>query len=323
MSAARITLAIACMAMLSACIKEELPVPAYPRGDAREVRFCMGQGYQMQYWVDLGSGEAVRENTLMAWDLAFEGGPEGWRIMLNGGRLMLAWDTGLPVIDAAVDVQQTALQGRFDAASGHPDSTAIGDWRNTRPLIVIDMGYDAQGNPIGHRRIRPVEVSASAYTLELAQADGSDAVIVSVPKDPQRHWTHFAFGQGALQVAPSNGQWHIVLTRYTHFFAEDDLPYLVVGAFIDGAHTRVLRLPDADFATVELADTLGHPFLRRRDIIGYDWKEYDFDAGRYEVDARRVYILQVSDGRFFKLRFLDYYGTSGQAGCPLFAVQAL
>lgn len=309
--------------LLTGCMKEELPVPAAPRGDAVEVRLCMGQGYQQQYWFDLGSASVVRENNFMAWDLAFESGAEGWRIMLNGGRLMLAWNTGATAIDAAVDVNAVAFSGVIDAPSGHPDSTAIGDWRNAQPLIILDMGYDAAGNILGVRRIHPLSVSSSAYTLEVAAADGSNATVLTVPKDAQRSWVHFNLDQGVVQVAPPNGQWDIVLTRYSHIFRDINLPYLVVGALIDGNTTRVSRITNADFEAVVLADTLLHPFARQRDIIGYDWKEFSFDTNAYTVDTGIVYIVQVADGSYYKLHFRDFYGTSGQAGCPLFAVKAL
>ena len=310
------------LVFLTGCMKDELPVPARER-TAGEFQFCMGSGYQQQLWIDLERGEVVAQNTLADWDLAFEGGPDGWRIMLNGGRLMLAWNTGATSIDASVDVFGVYGNGRFDGPSGHPDSTAFGDWRGQGALYVVDLGYDAVGNLLGQRRVRPIAVDANSYTLEVAMANGSDVQQVVVPKDPQRSWVHYRFGQGVVQLAPPNGQWDFVLTRYTYFFASDNLPYLVVGALIDGNNTRVARLPNKDFATVTLADTIAHPFERRRDVIGWDWKEFSFDTNAYTVDAGIVYIVQDADGLYHKLHFLDYYSSSGQVGCPRFAVQPL
>lgn len=310
------------LGLLTGCIKEELPVQPRERL-AGEYQFCMGGGYQQQLWMDLERGEVVAQNTLSDWDLAFESGPQGWRIMLNGGRMMLAWNTGATQIDAPVDVFGVFGNGRFDAPTGHPDSTAFGDWRGAGALFVVDMGYDAQGNLLGQCRVRPIAVDASSYTLELALANGSNVQQVVVPKDPQRSWVHYRVGQGVVQVAPPNGQWDLVLTRYTYYFSSDNLPYLVVGALIDGRTTRVARLASRDFATVTLADTLGSGFERRRDIIGYDWKTYSFDTNVYTVDPGIVYIVQDADGLFYKMHFLDYYGPAGQAGCPRFAVQPL
>lgn len=315
-------IAVLGLALLTGCMKEELPVPARERAGG-EYQFCLGGGYQQQLWMDMEQGEVVAQNSLADWDLAFESGPDGWRIMLNGGRLMLAWNTGASSIDATVDVFAVYGNGLFDGPTGHPDSTAFGDWRGQGALYVVDMGYDGEGNLLGQRRVRPLAVDASSYTFEVALANGSEVQQVVVPKDPQRSWVHYRFGQGVVQVAPPNGQWDFVFTRYTYFFESDDLPYLVVGALIDGNTTRVARLTGRDFASVTLADTAGTPFERRRDIIGYDWKEFSFDTNAYTVDPGIVYIVQDADGLYYKLHFLDYYGSTGQAGCPRFAIQPL
>lgn len=309
--------------LVTGCMREELPVPRAPRGDAREVQVCLGQGYQQQLWMDLASGDVVRSNSVMAWDLAFESASGGWRIMLNGGRLMKAQNTGIAAIDAAVDPNTVLWQGAIDAPSGHPDSTAFGDWRPGTNLFLVDMGYDAAGNQLGVRRVRPLSVGPSGYTVEVAQADGSGAVTYTVPRDPQRTWVHFSFAQGVVQVAPPDGSWDFVLTRYTHIFRDFDLPYLVVGALTDGRTVRVAMVPDASFDAVQLADTLLYPFTTSRDAIGYDWKDYSFDTNAYEVDVRRVYIVRSADGLHHKLRFLEFYGPQGQPGCPLMQVQAL
>jgi len=314
---------LALTVLSSGCIKDELPVPAAPRGDERTAQFCLGQGYQQQLWIDLEDNSVVRQNDISAWDLAFESAPDGWRIMLNGGRLMLAWNAGVSNIASTLDLASVPLQGRIDAPSGHPDSTGIGDWRAVDQVVVVDLGYDALGLPIGFRRIRPIAVNASSYTIEIAQADGTGATTVVVPKDPQRGWVHYSFAQGVVQVSPVRGAWDIVLTRYTHNFESIFLPYIVVGALIDGTGVKVSRIAGKPFAEVALADTLEHPFEQRRNIIGYDWKEYSFETSSYTCLPNIVYILRDAEGVYYKLYFMDFYGTQGQAGCPLYAVKGL
>jgi len=311
---------IALASLATSCMKDELPVPAKPRGEAQEIQLCMGQGYQQQFWMDLSTGQVVRENSVMAWDLAFESALDGWRIMLNGGRLMKAWNSGATSIDAPLDVFAVILNGSIDAPSGHPDSTAFGDWRASSAVYVLDMGYDGDGNVLGYRRVRPIAVDASGFTVEVAMADGTGASMVTIPKDGQRTWVHYKLGQGVVQVAPPNGAWDMVLTRYTHIFRDLDLPYLVVGALIDGATTRVARVTGTSLESVSLADTLQFPFQRDRDAIGYDWKEYSFETSSYTVDVGIVYIVQDAQGSFHKLQFRDFYNAMGQPGCPSFAI---
>ena len=58
------------------------------------------------------------------------------------------------------------------------------------------------------------------------------------------------------------------------------------------------------------------------DIIGYDWKEYFFEAGYYVVDTETVYILQ-KENNFYKLRFVDFYDSEGKKGNIKFEIQKI
>lgn len=319
----RVAIALAVVLLGTGCLKDELPVPASSRGEALEFQFCLGDGYQQQYWMSLSTGEVVSENSLQAWDLAFQSSPDGWLIMLNGGRLMKAWNSGASSIDAPMDVYSVALYGSIDSPNGHPDSTAIGDWRADPSVQVIDMGYDGNANALGHRRLRPVSVDAEAYVVEVSNADGSAATMVTIPKDAQRTWVHYRIGVGVVDVAPPIGEWDIVLTRYTHIFADIDLPYLVVGAIMDGSTTYAAKVKGTTFETVALSDTLQFPFRNDRDAIGYDWKEYSFETSSYTVESDLVYIVKDAQGAFHKLQFRDFYSNMGQSGCPRFAIAAL
>ncbi|MBK7944013.1 MAG: hypothetical protein IPJ85_01310 [Flavobacteriales bacterium] len=95
---------VAVAVLLPSCMKEELPAPRAPRGDARSTQLCMGAGYANQLWFDLSSGTVVSENVRTTWDLAFESAPTGWRVLLNGSRLMTLWPLG------AVDIASRMIR---------------------------------------------------------------------------------------------------------------------------------------------------------------------------------------------------------------------
>jgi hypothetical protein len=311
--------------LFSACMKEELPVPAVPTvpsGDAIAMNECMGPAYRDQLWIDLGSGTVVNTNDKLAWDLAFESAPDGWRIWLNGAKLMTAWDQGTVDIAQAHDTVGMSLGRRIDAPSGHLDSTAFGDWRGRDAVFVVDMGFNSLGQSLGFRKFRFTSVTTTAYTFDVANLDGSQMQTVTVPKDPSRHHTCFKLGSGVQAIEPLRGVWDLVLTQYTHQFYEPIMPYLVVG-MLSAPRVRVAQVNNADFAAVTLADTLQHPFHSSRDAIGYDWKTYSFDEASFNVDDRMVYIVQDAQGFFFKMHFLDFYGEQGQTGCPLFHITPL
>lgn len=309
--------------LFSACLKDELPAPTQPRGEGRSVQVCMGSGYQDQLWVDLGTGTVVATNAKTAWDLAFESAPGGWHVMLNGSRLMTAWNLGAVDIEQAHDTNGMALARRIDAPSGDPDSTAFGDWRGASDVYVIDRGYNALGQSLGLMKLRMTSVSGSAYVFECAGMDGTGLQSISVAKDASRSFTYFSFTTGVLPIEPETGAWDLVFTQYTHQFYDPFLPYIVTGVLSDRGHVRVARLITTDFSAVALSDTLDHPFSTRRDAIGYDWKTYSFVSSSYTVDASIVYLIEDAEGYFYKLRFLDFYSDQGVVGCPLFEVVPL
>jgi hypothetical protein len=260
----------------------------------------------------------VATNSKFAWDLAFESDANGWRILLNGARLMAAWRTNAHDMAVSQDTVGMALGKLVDMPSGHPDSTAVGDWRNDHPIHVIDMGLDANGMPMGSWKLHMLEVDAQEYRFEVARLDGSQMRTVVLPKDPERTHTCFSFAQGAIAIEPPRGTWDLVLTQYTHRFLEYDpvLSYLVTGALIDRTTTRVSRITGIPFDLLSLNDTVDHPFHNRRDIIGYDWKEYSFITSSYTVLPDLCYILEDAEGFFHKLQFTEFHGPQGQVGCP-------
>ncbi|MBP9138626.1 MAG: hypothetical protein KBF87_09075, partial [Flavobacteriales bacterium] len=78
--------AVASSALLSSCLKDELPVIPVERGDVVEVQLTMGNGYNEQLWFDLGTNSVVAQNSKTAWDLAFECGAAGWQVRVNPAR---------------------------------------------------------------------------------------------------------------------------------------------------------------------------------------------------------------------------------------------
>lgn len=308
---------------LTSCLKEELPVPARERDTtARAVQVCMGPGYQDQLWLDLGSGEVVSTNLKTAWDLAFESAPDGWRIYLNGSKMMTAYNIGAVDMTHAQDTLGMAHGRHIDAPSGHRDSTAIGDWRGHDDVYIIDLGMDGIGVPQGLRKFKFLSSTSTEFVFEVARLNGTQHSVVTVPKDPSRSFTCYKAGTGVVDIEPTRGAWDLVVTQYTHQFYEPFLPYLVVGA-LSAQDVRASVVHGVAFEDVTLADTLSHTFNAERDAIGYDWKEYVFETASYVVDHSRVYIVEDAQGLFYKLQFTDFYSETGQVGCPSFRVVAL
>ena len=79
----------------------------------------------------------------------------------------------------------------------------------------------------------------------------------------------------------------------------------------------------ANWNSFQYADALQLPFNKNWNEIGYDWKEYDQNAGRYTIVPNRFYILKTKNGNYFKMRFVDFYDDQGRKGYPKMAWELL
>lgn len=314
---------LACV--LGGCVKDEIPVPRQPRGDAEEGVAHIGTDYGSQVWYDLGTNSVVSTNSKMDWDLAFECAADGWQVRLNTSRLMRAHRTGQAEIGQPTDTTGYGNTWKVDLPNGRPDSMAIGDWRTEHPTYVLDMGYTAAGLPVGLRKLQVISVSAGTFEFRTAAMDGSNVQDFTVQKDPARAYAHFSFASGGtVTIAPPLGAYDMVFTQYTEqFYAPDPyLAYIVTGAINGYSGARVAQVI-GDFANVTLDDTLANPFSTDEDVIGYDWKAYSFDTNSYTVYGNRVYIVEDREGYFYKLHFIDFYDAQGQRGSPKFELVRL
>lgn len=316
--------ATAVVCALCGCVKEEVAVPKHTRGSAVEGVAHVGTDYGSQVWYDLHTNSVVSTNSKMDWDLAFECGANGWQVRLNTSRLMRAHRTG-DQLAQATDTTGYGNTWKIDLPDGRPDSLAFGDWRTGLPVFVVDMGFNVMGLPIGLRKVQITSVTGDAFQFQAAALNGSGVQEFTVLKDPARAYVHFSFSAGnTVPIAPPLGTYDLVFTQYTEqFYAPDPyLAYSVTGVLNGFSGIRVAKLT-GDFNAVSLNDTLSHPFSMDEDAIGYDWKDYSFDSGTYEVYSNKVYIVQDHLGYFYKMHFIDYYDDQGQRGSPKFELVPL
>jgi hypothetical protein len=73
-----------------------------------------------------------------------------------------------------------------------------------------------------------------------------------------------------------------------------------------------------DFLEMDINDIADLEFSTRADLIGYDWKYYNFDAGVYTIVEDMHYVIKDRDAYFYKLRFVDFYSDEGVKGYPTF-----
>ncbi len=289
--------------ILGSCIPEEEPVAPYDRGDVNVVELEMGQRFSKMVFYSLSEQKIIDECELSDWDLYLDES----EIRLNPSRYMAAALTNATSFDEISDTSGLSFQ--YDPSSGKGEKVLKA---NTN-IYVLDLGISGEGLPLGFLLARITD-EGDSYLLETAELGGTKQEKQSAPKA-----SYYSFSEQSTFDLIAPDAYDLVFTRYPQYFPDEGVYYLVTGA-LSGNSTEIRQVDDQSFDEIDYAfyearaDVLGS----EEDIIGYDWKEYDFDAAFYEIVPNRSYLIRDSKGFVYKLRFTSYYDQEGQSGHPSF-----
>lgn len=307
--------------VLQSCFKEDEKGPAYFPGNLEQDTVNVEPLYENQAYYDLYSMEEVSMNANSDWDLAFECGEDSWHVILNSALMMWAGqtnDTNFALINSS-----EGLEMNFDVSSGNRDSTAIGEWYYSGDNImyshhnvyVIDRGIDSEGTPLGYKKIS-LDIQGEDYTIRHANLDGSEEQKIVIEKDEAFNYRHLSFENGLVDIEPFKNQWSLKFSRYSTILFTDEgdpYPYNVVGVLLNPYLVEANRNSDNFFDLT--SEYIGnYEYSRAADLIGYSWKDYDFDGGYYTVLPDRTYIIKNNDGFYYRFRFVSFYDAQGNKG---------
>jgi hypothetical protein len=308
------------------CMKKELPVPLKPKGKEVTASVEMTEDYKLQIFYSLRNNTIVGTNNYTAWDLGFETAAEGWRIVLNSAKFKMALYPVNKKFEEVKIADTAGIISLIDAASGSLDSTAFGDWRSAGKTYILHRGTDETGKYLGMEKIQILSVDDSKYVVHFAAIDGSNEKTLEIFKDEEYNYTFLSFDEGGktLLIEPPRREWDIVFTKYTHFYYDLDMRYSVVGCLLNSFKTSSGRdSVTKNFEEIDLRTAASVGLRDEIDAIGFEWKSYDLNSGKFSVDAGKHYIIRSGEeGIYYKLRFVDFY-KNGIKGTPLFEYQRL
>lgn len=319
------TICLSLSLLFTSCQKDELPVPQKSKGDVQTATVQLGEDYRWQVYYSLKLNREVGKNLYTSWDLGFENGESGRRVILNGAKFrMVSYKTNKYNLSAVTIADTASTASAIDMPSGSLDSTAIGNWKENE-VFILHRGTDELGNDLGMRKLQIQSVTATSYTVHFAKMDGSNAQTITIPKDDEYNFVFLSFDDGGkfVRVEPSKADWDIVFTKYTHYYYELDMRYSVVGALVNSYKTHA-GLADSlsNFDSISLEQATKVSLSTVKNAIGFEWKSYDINAAKFSVDVSKHYILQSSEGVVYKIRFIDFY-KSGIKGNPQWEFQRL
>lgn len=323
--------------ILTSCFKEDKKIAPHTRkgNDSLYANWISVSTYKNQLFFDLSTNSVVAQNSKYIWDLGFESSPTGWHIVLNSSKFMSAANSGKTDFDAVTNI--SGLTFAYDRSSGNLDSTAISRWGDTTatPVIsynkvfVLDLGIDDVANPLGYKKIQFQKLENDKYYFHFANLDGTDKHSGSIKKDPNVSFVSYSFANGgdSVNFEPQKDKWDLLFTQYTANLKLNNIPYpyLVTGVFLNRhkvVANREMTQP-FDSITYKYVTTKLGPLSHKRDTIGYAWKQYSRDKGRYTIVTNKYYVVKSVKDIYYRLRFTGFYNNSGDKGYPAFEFQKL
>lgn len=307
--------------ILQSCFKEDEKGPSYFPSDLEQDTINVGNLYDQQAYYDLYSMQEKSINDNQDWDLAFVTGEDSWHLLLNSSLMMWAGntkDTNFALINSA-----EGLEMNFDVSSGNLDSTAIGEWYYTENdlmyshqyVYVIDRGINSEGAPLGFKKIS-LDIEEFNYIVRYANLDGTEEERIVIEKNGFYNYMHLSFENGLLKIEPPKNEWSLKFTRYSTILFTDEgeaYPYNVIGVLLNPYMVEASLTTD-NFFDITSANLVDYEYSNSADLIGYAWKEYDFDDGYYTVLPDKTYIIKNNDGFYYRLRFISFYDAQGNKG---------
>jgi hypothetical protein len=187
---------------------------------------------------------------------------------------------------------------------------------------------DQNGNPLGFFQVVLDSLKHGTYYFRFAQLNGLNIHSDAVVKDSSVNfiWYSFSSGGSRKNLEPPKNSYDLVFTQYTTLLFTDAgaaYPYLVTGVLLNRNGIEASKDSIHDFNSVSLQNVNKVPLSASLDLIGYDWKKFDFNAGSYTVRTGIFYLIRDKTGYLYKLRFIGFYNGKGEKGYPVIEYQAL
>jgi len=313
---------------LQSCEKAEKPYALHkkPNDSMVLVQVNMGEAYDNQVYINFLDSNFIK-NTVKntCWDLGFDCNANSKNIWMNGGKGVLLGTIGKDNFIA--NVNPNKVTWRWDASSGG-DSIVLKNWyneftqRSCDSIYIIDRGVEAESG-FRYFQFKLRMLDPFTFAIEFADSKGKFISSCIIPKDISKSNVYFDFKSGkALNFEPRVNDWHFCFlrTRWIYYDFSPPLLYSVTGIQINSKLFSVAVDSSLNFIEICKADMNKFSFSGKRDVIGFDWKVYDFNQGRYITRNYVNYLLKMHgpNPKYYKLRFIDFYSKQGVKGSPKF-----
>ncbi|MEN8194297.1 MAG: HmuY family protein [Bacteroidota bacterium] len=289
------------------------------------------------YKINETYSELILNHKIGGWDLAFQSALEGDFVLINYTVDAKVIKTGTEEFSAVDKEMFNELYNSDDWKFNSPsfsnvkDSLALKDWESKEVYLVNRGGVVPPEESI--YKIQFVSKTATSYTFKYANVGSSEVIEKTVGKDANYVNQYFSFEtDDIVNFEPQIDNWDFFFTPYSGWYETNTpglyLPYYLKGVMINNeGGVRVAKIDDENIAyeDIDLVFAQTQSFTDFKGVIGSTWKKIPDDVNPvYYMDTAKKYIVKSIEGKYFKLRFLDYYSTeNAEVGFPSFEILLL
>tara|TARA_B100000700_G_scaffold301696_1_gene371210 strand:+ start:244 stop:1221 length:978 start_codon:yes stop_codon:yes gene_type:complete len=312
------------MTYLISCEMQETPISPHEPGDIVTQQIVLEQDYKNQVFYNFKNNSVVSDNIKTDWDLGFVMHNNQDFIVLNSSTFMQVALVNTVGFEEIININN--LEWQWDNPSGIEYGTEISCESTSNNIYIIDRGYLLNGNKRGYKKLMIQEVTNDYYKIRYADLDNSGDTVIQINKENESSFISYSFNiDDKTSVFPQSDTWDLVFTQYTDFFSDTTTPaYLVTGVLTNYLNNILVALDTInEFEQITIEMINNYNFSNKQNEIGYNWKSFDLENNLYSINSSMIYIIRDVDGRYFKMRFIDFYNDFGEKGYPQFQLQEL
>ena len=307
----------------SSCKKEDQS-QVNPGHTKKSDSIVMSTGYINEVYYSLKNG-IVKTGPRATWDIAFRTMKRSSSILINDGAGVVLYTypktdttgwaimdtTGLSAWKPMFNDPKDWENGAFSRnAKGHPDygwsiyndvtHNLIGD-----SLFVIKLRDGSFKKLWMVKKLSALDI----YIFRFANLDGTNEQNVSedISSLSATDFSGFSLQTNTNVVfEPVKNSWDILFTKYMSV-QTDGTPYPVVGVLCNDSVKTKKFYPVAPLAYYNSTPGI---WDSTRSSIGWNWKKYNNDSGKYAIVDSTVYFVKPVQGGVYKLYFTAYSGPS-------------
>ncbi|NPA37737.1 MAG: hypothetical protein GXO47_12910 [Chlorobi bacterium] len=321
-------IAAAMIISASACNDEDTDF-VIPKGENNEVNI-QNSVYTHQTYYDLSTNNVVLTVENTDWDLEVETSGEMKIIKLNPANSYRVFKTSSKDITEDITIPDEA-DWRYDDPSGDINDFAFSDWEDNDVYVIAKkvISYDPTAPSISVFARISFSHQNGGIELNWVLEGENDINSSLLPSTDQAHpYTWFSFdtkGEAAVQP-PAPDSYDLIITTYTDEIEDGDVTFdmEVRGVLINiENNTSSYRYEPGEATDEEYIEIFNNitkddiditEFDDDADEIGYEWKEFNRNSMSYEIDKSNMYFIKDGDGNYYKLRFTNFYDSTGEKG---------